>query len=84
MPIEILHESMRRIAPEDRNEENLGGGYGGMHGPAEGPVWIKEKGYLLFSDIHASKRYRYTPGEGITLDKDGTANGNGQTRDVQS
>ena len=38
MPIEILHESMRRIAPEDRNEEHLGSGYGGQHGPAEGPV----------------------------------------------
>lgn len=81
MPVEILHESMLRIAPADRDEEHLGAGYGGMHGPAEGPVWIKEKGYLLFSDIHASKRYRYTPGEGITLDKDGTANGNGMTRD---
>jgi len=81
MPIEILHESMRRIAPADRNEEHLGDGYGGAHGPTEGPVWISEKGYLLFSDIHASKRYRYTPGQGVTLDKDGTARGNGQTRD---
>ncbi|MBT2186444.1 SMP-30/gluconolactonase/LRE family protein [Sphingobium nicotianae] len=83
MPVEILHESMLRIAPADRDEEHLGDGYGGMHGPAEGPVWIREKGYLLFSDIHASKRYRYTPGQGITLDKDGTANGNGMTRDLQ-
>jgi len=81
MPIEILHESMRRIASEDRNEEHLGSGYGGANGPTEGPVWISEKGYLLFSDIHASKRYRYTPAQGVTLDKDGTARGNGQTRD---
>ncbi|MBN8831230.1 MAG: SMP-30/gluconolactonase/LRE family protein [Sphingomonadales bacterium] len=81
MAVEILHEGMLRIAPADREAEQLGSGYGGMTGPAEGPVWIREKGHLLFSDIHASKRYRYTPGEGITLDKDGTANGNGQTRD---
>jgi gluconolactonase len=83
MAIEILHESMRRIAPEDRNEEQLGSGYGGPTGPAEGPVWIREKGYLLFSDIHASRRMRWTPGKGVTVDKEGTANGNGQTRDRQ-
>lgn len=81
MPVEILHESMRRIASEDCHEEQLGSGYGGSTGPAEGPVWIHEKGHLLFSDIHGSKRYRYKPDEGITLDKEGTANGNGQTRD---
>ena len=81
MPVEILHESMLRIAPADRNEEHLGSGYGGANGPAEGPVWIREKGYLLFSDIHDSKRYRYTPGQGITLDKDNTARANGMTRD---
>ena len=81
MPVEILHESMRRIASEDTHEEHLGAGYGGPNGPAEGPVWISEKGYLLFSDIHDSKRYRYTPGEGITLDKDDTKRANGMTRD---
>ncbi len=81
MAIEILHDAMLRIAPADREAEQLGAGYAGPTGPAEGPVWIAERGYLLFSDIHASKRYRYTPGLGITIDKDGTANGNGQTRD---
>ena len=83
MAIEILHESMRRIAPEDREPELLGEGYGGPIGPTEGPVWISEKGYLLFSDIHGSRRMRWTPGQGVTVDKEGTANGNGQTRDPQ-
>jgi len=81
MAVEILHESMRRIASEDTEPEQLGSGYGGATGPAEGPVWIREKGYLLFSDIHGNRRMRYTPGEGVTVDKEGTANANGQTRD---
>jgi len=81
MAVEILHESMRRIASEDRAPEQLGEGYGGPTGPTEGPVWIHEKGHLLFSDIHGNRRMRWAPGEGVTVDKEGTANGNGQTRD---
>ena len=81
MPIEILAESMRRIATADQEIEELGSGYGGAQGPAEGPIWIREGGYLLFSDIHNSRRMRFTPGQGITIDKEGTANANGMTRD---
>ncbi len=83
MAVEILHESMRRIASEDAEAEQLGEGYGGMTGPTEGPVWIREKGYLLFSDIHGDRRMRYTPGEGVTVDKQGTGKANGMTRDPQ-
>lgn len=82
MAIEILHESMRRIASEDREPELLGEGYGGPTGPTEGPVWIHEKGHLLFSDIHGNRRMRYTPSEGVAVDKEDTANANGQTRDA--
>ncbi len=81
MPVEILHESMRRIASEDTHEEHLGEGYGGPTGPTEGPVWIKEKGYLLFSDIHGDRRMKYTPGEGVSVHKEGTMKANGMTRD---
>ena len=81
MPVEILSEAMRRIAPADRDVEELGSGYGGMQGPAEGPVWIREGGFLLFSDIHNSRRMRWTPGQGVTLDKERTNNANGMTRD---
>ncbi|MBT2188255.1 SMP-30/gluconolactonase/LRE family protein [Sphingobium nicotianae] len=81
MPVEILHESMRRIASEDLEAEQLGEGYGGPTGPTEGPVWIAEKGYLLFSDIHGDRRMRWTPGQGVTVDKQGTGKANGMTRD---
>lgn len=83
MPVEILDDSMKRIAPADRDAEKLGEGYGGPNGPAEGPVWIREGGYLLFSDIHNSRRMRWEPKKGVTVDKENTANGNGMTRDLQ-
>jgi gluconolactonase len=55
----------------------------GMGGPCEGPVWWKEGGYLLFSDIRASKRMKYMPGQGVTLFQDKTNQANGLTRDPQ-
>ncbi len=61
----------------------LAGGVGGDNGPAEGPLWWKEGGYLLFSDINASKRMKYTPGQGITVFQEKTNGANGLTRDLQ-
>src|SRR6516225_8975039 len=58
-------------------------GFGGPLGPAEGPVWVKEGGYLLFSDINASKRMKYTPGQGVTVFQENTNQANGLTRDQQ-
>ncbi len=83
MTVEILDDAMLRIAPADRAAEQLGSGYGGPGGPAEGPVWIHEGGYLLFSDINGSRRHKWSPAEGVTVHKEGTANANGMTRDMQ-
>lgn len=83
MPIEFLSDAMRRIVSSQQDAEELGSGFGGPRGPAEGPVWWKEGGYLLFSDIHGSRRMKWEPGRGISVDKEGTANANGQTRDQQ-
>jgi gluconolactonase len=58
-------------------------GMGGPLGPVEGPVWWKEGGYLLFSDIHASKRMKYAPGQGVTVFQEKTNQANGLTRDLQ-
>jgi len=30
------------------------------------PFWWKEGGYLLFTDIHNTRRMKYTPGKGVT------------------
>jgi gluconolactonase len=81
MPIEVLSPGMRRIVSATQEPELLASGFGGQWGPGEGPVWFKEGGYLLFTDIHNDRRLRYTPGEGVTVDQQGTGRANGQTRD---
>ena len=83
MAIEILADAMKRIVGRQQEPEELAGGFGGTSGPAEGPVWWKEGGYLLFSDIHASRRMKWQPGKGVSVDQEGTANANGMTRDRQ-
>ena len=34
------------------------------HGWAEGPVWVRDSGYLLFSDVVRNRIYRWKEGEG--------------------
>ena len=57
--------------------------YGGDNGPAEGPVWWSDGGYLLFSDIHNNRRIKYVPGQGASVDHEPTNRSNGLTRDQQ-
>lgn len=63
--------------------QELASGFGGPHGPAEGPVWWHEGGYLLFSDIHNDKRMKYQPGAGVSVFQAPTNRANGLTRDQQ-
>lgn len=81
MAIEILSDAMKRIVTSQEEPEELGTGFGGPTGPTEGPVWWREGGYLLFSDIHNSRRMKWEPGAGISVDAEDTANANGMTRD---
>src|SRR5258705_13858885 len=60
----------------------LGTGFGGG-GNTEGPVWWKEGGYLLFSEIGKDRRLKYTPGQGVTVAREDTHGANGLTRDRQ-
>jgi gluconolactonase len=48
----------------------------------EGPVWRREEGALHFSDIPASRRYRWHPTDGVTLLRDPNDKGNGMTLDT--
>ena len=82
MPVEQKSEAMERIAPRSLEPEWLGSGYGGG-AVAEGPVWWKEGGYLLFSDIGSNQRLKWAPGEGVTVFQEPTNNANGLTRDPQ-
>jgi gluconolactonase len=60
----------------------LGRGFG-VGGNTEGPVWWKEGGYLLFSEIGKDRRLKYTPGQGVTVARENTNGANGLTRDPQ-
>ena len=81
--IEKLDPGLDTIIDTSQSIQELASGFGGELGPAEGPVWWKEGGYLLFSDIHNNKRMKYTPGQGVTLFKEPTNRANGLTRDIQ-
>src|SRR5205807_10636691 len=82
--IEQLDPGLDKLIDKSQPVRELATGFGGDLGPAEGPVWWKEGKYLLFSDIHNSRRIKYTPGQqGTTVFKEGTNRANGLTRDLQ-
>ena len=49
MPIEKISSRLDLIVSENEEIKELGNGYGGEEGPAEGPLWWADGGYLLFS-----------------------------------
>jgi gluconolactonase len=81
--IEQLDPALEEIISSSEPIQHLTDGFGGTQGPAEGPVWWKEGGYLLFSDIHNNKRMKYLPGTGVSLFQEPTNRANGLTRDLQ-
>jgi len=81
--IEQLDPALDKIIATSEPIKELASGFGGDLGPAEGPVWVKEGGYLLFSDIHNSRRMKYTPGQGVSVFLEPTNRANGLTRDLQ-
>ena len=81
MPIEAVSPELEHIVSADAAITELGSGYGGDAGPAEGPLWWQEGGYLLFSDIGNNRRMKWTPGEGVSLVMEPTNRANGLTRD---
>ena len=81
--IEQLAPELEKILSPSQTIEHLADGFGGPLGPAEGPLWWKEGGYLLFSDIHNNKRLKYEPGKGVSLFLEPTNRANGLTRDLQ-
>jgi gluconolactonase len=72
-----------RIIATSEPIQELADGFGGTHGPAEGPLWWHEGGYLLFSDIHNNKRMKHVPGGATSLHQEPTNWANGLTRDMQ-
>ena len=83
MPIEQLAPELERIVSVDQPIEELGSGYGGDDGPAEGPLWWREGQYLLFSDIGHNRRMKWSPSGNISVAQEPTNYANGLTRDPQ-
>jgi gluconolactonase len=81
--IEQLAPELDKIISLAEPIQELADGFGGPQGPAEGPVWWKDGGYLLFSDIHNNRRMKYTPGQGVSVFQEPTNRANGLTRDLQ-
>ncbi len=61
--IEHLHPTLDSIVPPDAKIEVLADGFKW----SEGPVWIAEGGYLLFTDIPPNRVMRWKEGEGAGL-----------------
>lgn len=81
--IEQFAPELDKIISGSEPIQELASGFGGPHGPAEGPVWWHEGGYLLFSDIHNDRRMKYQPGVGVSVFQTPTNRANGLTRDQQ-
>ena len=79
MPIEQLSPELERVVAADQEIEELGKGFA----IAEGPLWYKDEGYLLFSDIGNSRRMKWEPRDGVTVFREPTDKANGLTRDPQ-
>jgi gluconolactonase len=81
--VESLAPELERIVSSSESIHDLADGFGGAQGPAEGPLWWREGGYLVFSDIHNNRRMKYEPGKGVSLLVEPTNRANGLTRDLQ-
>lgn len=51
------------LVPPDARIEKLGEGYGW----SEGPVWIDDGDYLLFSDVPGNRMHRWSAADGVTV-----------------
>src|SRR5262245_62207626 len=81
--IEQLAPELDKIIAVNEPIKELASGFGGPLGPAEGPLWWKEGGYLLFTDIHNNRRMKFTPGQGASVDLEPTNRANGLPRGLQ-
>lgn len=61
--IERLAPEFDKLVPKDAKIEVLAGGFEW----SEGPVWIKDGGYLLFSDIPRNHIVKWKEGEGTSV-----------------
>lgn len=61
--IRSLDSRFERLVPPGATLEKIADD----HGWVEGPVWVRDGGYLLFSDVVKNAIYRWKKGEGVSL-----------------
>jgi gluconolactonase len=61
--IERLDDRLDRIIARDARIERLADGFDW----SEGPVWVRDGGYLLFSDVPQNTVFRWKEGQGISV-----------------
>ncbi len=76
---DIRSEAFRDILAPDSRLTKLAGDFQFT----EGPVWVAEGDYLLFSDIPANRIYRWSKADGLSVWREPTGNSNGNTLDRQ-
>lgn len=55
--------AINKLIPEDAHIEVLAEGFDWN----EGPVWVKDGGYVLFNDIPQNTTYKWSEGEGLAI-----------------
>jgi len=60
--IEVMDEGLNGILNVDARTEIIGEGFSW----SEGPVWVEEHGFLLFSDVPENTIFKWTEEDGVT------------------
>jgi gluconolactonase len=77
--IEVLDDDFLKILCPDSRVETIAEGLNFT----EGPVWMKDEGCLLFSDIPEDTMYRWTEVDGLSVFRKPSHNTNGNTTDLE-
>ncbi len=77
--IEVISPAFKNIIRAESQVEEVAEGLQFC----EGPIWVQEGGYLLFSDIPANRIMRWSSQEGLSVWRELSGNANGHTLDLQ-
>jgi gluconolactonase len=78
MAVVAQSEAIHELVAPDARIERIASGFVFT----EGPVWHPLRGDLLFSDIPADRRYRFTEDGGASVDREPNNKANGMTYDL--
>jgi len=79
MAVDVKSEKLHELVDSQAEVEKLATGFTFT----EGPLWNKSEGYLLFSDMPADIRRRWSEADGVTEVANPSNKGNGMTYDAQ-